>query len=170
MDQDQHYYDNYQLYFDYSKWTAYNPNFYSALPAYQELSAQTFVDGFTIETVDLTEDENEKSPSSTTKSPYQEKNDKLLCETCKRSFILKKRLENHKVKCSAKKADHTAFNCKICDKSFKKRATLFKHTMKCHDENEVAEGKERKIEALLNSPKESIFHSVSILAQSDSFC
>lgn len=163
--------EDYQIYYDYSNWEAYNPNFYSSLPAYQELSSQKFVEEFTIESVDLTEDEKETSPYSRSKSPTQARDFKLLCEGCKRSFTSKKRLQNHMVKCFSKKAERKAFICKGCDKSFKKRAGLFKHTMKCHDgRNEVSEKErisEEEVEHIQQFQRPSIFHSIALLAQSD---
>lgn len=164
--------EDYQLYYDYTNWTAYNPNFYSSLPAYQELSGHKFIEELMIESVDLTQDQIEKSTRSRSKSPTQARDFKLLCEGCKRSFTSKKRLENHMVKCFAKKLERKAFNCRGCDRSFKKRSGLFKHTTKCHDgRNEVIEmeRKSKEEERLqLRTPKPSIFHSVSLLAQSDS--
>jgi hypothetical protein len=97
-------------------------------------------------------------------SPTQARDFKLFCEICRRCFTSKKRLENHVVKCIKRTKNRNLFSCKKCCKFFKKRSGLVKHSIKYHDESlKVVETKNRED----SLAKESIFHSATLLAVSD---
>lgn len=146
--------DTFQFYYDYDSWLMNNQNFYSALPAYQELNRPTFVHSFNAESIDLT-DEATTGPSPPL-SPTQAKDFKLNCEGCERSFTSKKRLQNHMARCNMK-----TFPCQVCRKNFMNRAGLSRH-LKMHI-NKPMMGQINLPEA----PRRSIFHSVQLLAISD---
>jgi hypothetical protein len=94
-------------------------------------------------------------------SPTQARDFKLFCEGCKRSFTSKKRLQNHVEKCLKKIKKQTknrAFSCRHCGKAFKKLSGVAKHALKYHKESREEEQQKRR----------SIFHSIELLAVSDS--
>lgn len=160
--------DVYQIYYDYSAWSARNQNYYSAVPAYRELNSQQIVDL----TMDLTDEVILEAKISQSKSPTQARDFKLTCESCKRSFTSKKRLENHQVRCKeTRRNDTNPFSCKECIKSFKKRSSLLKHTLKHHDGKQLDESSMEIIKTIqpevMPSPQRSIFHSINLLAESD---
>jgi hypothetical protein len=160
--------ESYQFYYDYESWSVNNQNYYSSVPAYQELNRPKFVQGFVAESIDLT-DTAESQPTSSP-SPTQARDFKLICERCKQSFTSKKRLENHMVKCIEKKNSKKMFSCRSCRKSFKKRSGLLKHETQNHDSipKAISQGRiePRDIEQPA-VPMRSIFHSVHLLAISD---
>lgn len=146
------------MYYGYSNWTEHNRNFYSTVPAYQHLNQHVESTNFEVKQNDL-----ELEPELRLQSPTQARDFKLTCEGCKRDFTSKKRLENHLVKCKVIKSLETKpFSCNVCKKRFKKRASLLRHSELIHPGIENSEPP-----ANVNK-KPSIFHSIHLLAQSDS--
>lgn len=109
-------------------------------------------------------------------SPTQARDFKLYCEGCLRCFTSRKRLQNHVVKCIKKinAENPAAFPCRKCSKFFKKRSGLVRHSMKYHDisisfeDDESSEDIEMMENREESQAKRSIFHSVALLAVSDS--
>lgn len=147
------------MYYGYTSWTAQNQNFYSTVPAYQHLNQHS------VESTNYDDKQNDLKlePEIRLNSPTQARDFKLTCEGCKRDFTSKKRLENHLVKCKILRTCETKpFFCDVCKKRFKKRETLSRHLeMKHHG----IENSERPASV---SKKISIFHSIHLLAKSDS--
>lgn len=160
---------SYQIYVDYSKWTSNNENFYADNPAFQDLNNQNYMKSLT---VDLTENEVTKAEKVNEvdeltevlrpDSPTQARDFKLHCEGCKRSFTSKKRLQNHLIKCNKKlrRVKVSAFSCRHCRKNYTKRSGLIKHCIKYHKGSS-----QNEIEKSPN--KQSIFHSIELMAISD---
>lgn len=144
------------MYYGYSSWTAHNQNFYSTVPAYQDLNQHKMESKrFDDEQKDL-----KLVPELRMESPTQARDFKLTCEGCKRDFTSKKRLENHLVKCKILKIfEKKPFLCNVCKNRFKNRATLSRHSEMKHYEIEQPENV---------SKNASIFHSIHLLAKSDS--
>lgn len=174
----------YQLYYNYSMWSSYNPNFYGSVPAYQDLNRnpneQNDAENIEIPSIDLTEESHEELEvikveeklKVKTPSPTQAKDFKLFCEGCNRCFTSKKRLQNHVLKCSMKcssagKDDQKQFSCGECSKSFKRRSALLKHNIKCHEEILQEKSFVESKEIGVGGPRTSIFHSICLLSKSD---
>lgn len=94
-------------------------------------------------------------------SPTQARNFRVYCEGCGKRYLSKKCLENHKKACRKLLNSMRVFRCLQCEQTFKKRRDLVKHSGKAHevDIKSQSEGV---------STIRSIFHSVSLLAVSDS--
>lgn len=155
-------FDSYSIYHDYQTWANFYQNYYSTVPAFQDINNHYMPPGLYEEIF-----EREPSPNKLEvdppKSPTQAKNFKLTCEGCEREYTSKKRLENHLVKCKGfKRKTSLSFPCDQCKKIFKKKKTLDLHFKKYHGtklENSL------KYNEKISKP--SIFHSIQLLAQSD---
>jgi hypothetical protein len=113
-------------------------------------------------------EEEEEMPSEVLRpdSPTQARDFKLFCEGCRRCFTSKKRLQNHLLKCLRILGKGNPFSCGQCAKTFKKSSGLSKHELKYHNVIVQEDMNNNNQEAL--PAKRSIFHSVSLLAVSDS--
>lgn len=162
-----------QLYYNYSMWNSYNPNFYGSIPAYQDLNGNLNEVNIDVASIDLTEESQdeleiiEEKEKVKISSPTQAKDFKLFCEECNRCFTSKKRLQNHVLKCSVSKDNQKEFSCGDCHKSFKRRPALMKHNLKYHEEILKEKNLNKSIEGVKGSPRKSIFHSICLLSKSD---
>jgi hypothetical protein len=157
---------NFQAYLNYTK-VDVNGNLFANSLAFKDLNNQNLLESVKIdlavgEEKVITEDEQATSAEILRPdSPTQARDFKLFCEGCKRSFTSKKRLQNHVEKCLKKIKKDTknrAFSCRHCGKAFKKLSGVVKHALKYHKENSDEEQQKRR----------SIFHSIELLAVSDS--
>lgn len=95
----------------------------------------------------------------------QAKKIELRCEECSITYSSQKRYDNHIEKHHTKVCLHKCPYCRYS--SFKRRGSLTKHLSKVHPEMFYGINAEQK-PPINSNPKPSIFHSIELLAQSDS--
>lgn len=171
--------DQFELYKSYAMWNAYHSQqqqplgYFSSVPAYQQLSY--------IVTANLPSPSAESSTDSNSTSPTSMRDFKLTCEHCGSVYTSRKRLQNHYEKCIVLHPHlDEVIVCKICKRTFRTNQGYANHLAKFHGETvevkeDVVDGKRLRKRArshddldMVKREKRSIFHSIEILAQSDS--
>lgn len=175
--------EQFEIYKSYAMWNAYHQHqnqlgYYSSVPAYQQL-AYIVTSSLPSPSSDTTLDSNSTSPTSM-------RDFKLTCEHCGSVYTSRKRLQNHYEKCIVLNPHlDEVIVCKICKRTFRTNPGYANHMTKFHGET-IKENEEVKrirkrarseddIEQVkqemrqdVRHQKRSIFHSIELLAQSDS--
>ncbi|KAL7013731.1 hypothetical protein ACKWTF_015546 [Chironomus riparius] len=160
------------IYKSYAMYSAYQHQtqlgYYSSVPAYQQLS--------------FIASPNQPSPSSssTKSTTNSSKEFKLTCEHCGSVYTSQKRLQNHYEKCIVLNPHlDEVIVCKVCKRTFRTNPGYANHLVKFHGEtmNENEDVKRLRKRARshddieeVRKEKKSIFHSIELLARSDSVC
>lgn len=115
--------------------------------------------------------ETASSSSTSSTSPTSLLDFKIKCESCGKELTSRKRYQNHYVKCVDKKKNPKTFNCTQCAQEFRVKKSYEKHISEAHGELariiNVNLGNQRNQE--VEQPKKvSIFHSIDLMAVSDS--
>ena len=160
------------VYKSYAMWSAYQQQnqlgYFSSVPAYQQLS-------YVVQT-------SRPSPSSsvrTSTSPNLTTSDfKLSCEHCGSVYMSIKRLQNHYEKCIILNPHlDEVIVCKICKRTFRTNSGYANHLLKFHGETLKANEDVKRLRKRARShddieefrkENKSIFHSIELMAQSDS--
>ncbi|KAG5666806.1 hypothetical protein PVAND_014816 [Polypedilum vanderplanki] len=149
--------------------------YFSALPAYQQISTPTAA---TSDSAMPSENFRKTAILYNRFARDNLKNFDFICEYCGNTYTSVKRLQNHYEKCNVlHPSSEGLICCKICKKNFKTTGGYTNHMMKFHsEENEIKtieitqeEGPMDVEENLKTNEikKESIFHSIELLAKSD---
>lgn len=162
--------DIYKSYAMYSAYQHQSPlGYYSSVPAYQQLS-------FIAQPSHQSPSQN--SNNVTSSSSLTSKDFKLTCEHCGSVYTSQKRLQNHYEKCIVLNPHlDEVIICKICKRTFRTNPGYANHLTKFHGETMKENEDVKKLRKRARShddieevrtEKRSIFHSIELLARSDS--
>jgi uncharacterized C2H2 Zn-finger protein len=159
------------IYKSYAMFTAYQHQtplgYYSSVPAYQQLSF-------------IAPPNQPSPPSSVSSTSTSPKEFKLTCEHCGSVYTSQKRLQNHYEKCIVLNPHlDEVIVCKVCKRTFRTNPGYANHLAKFHGETMKENEDVRRLKKRARShddieevrkEKRSIFHSIELLARSDSHC
>lgn len=138
----------------------YNTQFDYAVWALDEQNS-----AFNSDNQQIKESESESKSQKTLQAKVADP--KLTCKGCKKTLTTEKRFEIHCV-CCKKFAVYESelFTCRRCKRKFEKRTSLKKHFRKHHSSKN--DNPQRPEDVSKKSSSNSIFHNISLLAESDS--
>jgi hypothetical protein len=168
--------DELEIYKSYALWSAYQSQFgfYSSLPAYHQLSTTPVLIRSPSSLSSSSDSTTEQIQHFNRESPSTMRDFKLICEHCGSVYTSRKRLQNHYEKCVVLHPHlDELIGCKVCKRTFKTNTGYTNHMMRFHSEvvesQKVIEIEDDASMEVEQSKERSIFHSIDMLARSDSF-